>query len=265
MKKTLVLIFLLGIKFCANGQIKNVSVAIKGNTTLIRSVSLTSKYASYTGPMSQYYTYIYYKTDESYTPKAGFDFSFKADYSITSKFFFSSGLILNYYRFNRSTVLSSYGVTQTVGTNAAKGVLIGSFYNGSVSITRDNVLVDSRSPKTDKSCTYLTVPILVGKSFHNEKLIVRAGVSCSYILDAYGYKLNLSSDFSSIEEKKTTQTSTYNSVLVNAVAETTYKLSKRIGIDFSFQKSFTPIYTKSNSVGKTRYNSLSLGVSYFLK
>ena len=55
----------------------------------------------------------------------------------------------------------------------------------------------------------------------------------------------------------------FTNTIANAVFDATYLVTKNVGIDLNYQRSFSPIYDKGYQVGgKAKYNIISLGVSY---
>jgi hypothetical protein len=60
---------------------------------------------------------------------------------------------------------------------------------------------------------------------------------------------------------KDTNKKDFSPVMLNGTLQTTYLITKHIGVDLSYQYSFNSIY-KESVAGKSNYNILAAGVSY---
>jgi hypothetical protein len=149
-------------------------------------------------------------------------------------------------------------MNQTPSVYTTSGIPFGSFYG---STANDNIdVVKPGKPRADKTTLYLSVPLMAGTSFLKGRLLIRTGATLSYLINASQYITTYSMATGTTTEHKENSTNGYRSFLAGAAIQSTYRVTKYLGVDISYQHSLTPIYTEK----KSRYNTLSLGLSYNL-
>jgi hypothetical protein len=111
----------------------------------------------------------------------------------------------------------------------------------------------------------LQVPVLVGTRFLQKKLEVRTGALFSYLLHATQTKEQYTASTQSISQYKDSGKDGFTEFQAGVTVQTTYLFGRHMGLDFAFQKFFTPIYKSAEQfAGEAKYNLLSLGLSYKL-
>jgi hypothetical protein len=275
LKKYLILsCFLIGMT--CQAQVKNFSFHISANCPIINDVETDHQamvpIAAATGYSSYFVTA---GVRESFKSKVGFEVGSRFDYPINSKFFVTSGLSFSYIQFQRTVEISHLSsgiqfhnlpVPTTVGEPF--GAIHGSFRWQDV---QGNVVLNppslpQRSEDIGNTATLsLQAPVLVGTSFFNKKLEVRTGALLSYLLHATQTKEKYEASTQSIADYKDSSKAGFSEFQAGIALQSTYLVSRKIGIDFTAQKFFTPIY-KSNEQfgGEAKYNVLTLGLSYHL-
>ena len=276
MKKILILGCLL-IGIMCQAQIKNFSIQAGANYPLIKDVEKKVETIFLPIPSSTGYTTISTGVTggikESFSSSVGYQIGGQFDYSLGSNFFLTSGLSINYLRFQRSVTVSdlTLAVEQPVRVPTTVGQPFGAIYGGFTlrDVNGDVVLTDPRVPNRSENygnTTSLSVqlPVLVGTSFLDNKVEVRIGPVFSYLLHATEIKGEYIG-FNSLSEYKDSSKDNFNEFQVGATIQTTYRVGQKIGVDFTAQKFFTPIYKSGYQAGgEAKYNVLSLGLSYHL-
>jgi hypothetical protein len=268
MKRILLFIF-LAMSASGYAQFKGYSFHLSTNYTAIDAVRYeptVTPSPSNTGYYSQIIGLGTVK--ESFKGQTGFGLSSKLDYKISTRFFITSGLSVNYMRYQRSVKIESldaYSPTSFIPPpTTVSGAPFGSYYYR----TYDNSLNPTVTPfviegseKAGKTTTfYLQIPLMAGTTFLKEKLVVRSGFTFSCLLNATQYRQQYSFN-EGITTEKINSTKGFNSFMVGAALETTYLITKQLGVDLAVQRSLSSIYDKS-SAAKPKYNIFSLGVSY---
>jgi hypothetical protein len=253
------LIFMIFSCFFATAQIKNFAVSISPNYSAIKGSTEYVEVESYFPDTYPNPTTSTYGVKQSFSSKIGLDVNTKLDYSISRRFFISTGLSGNYMRFDRDQeVMLRYIGTQPQNDNTS-GIPFGTFYGFDSSVKRDGA-VTLGTPRHDNTTLYISMPVMMGMSFFNDKLLIRAGATLSYLLDATRYTMQYSLDTHVSNEYKEHSTKGYHSFLAGAIVQSTYRITKHLGFDISYQHSLTPIYTEN----KSRYNTFTAGISYNL-
>lgn len=265
--------FLIGMT--CQAQVKNFSFHVSANYPIINDVETNHQpiaipIAAATG-YSSYVTTVGIK--ESFTSKIGFEIGSRFDYPITSKFFLTSGLSLDYLQFQRTVEISHispdiqlHNLPTTVGQPF--GSIYGSFTwrdaQGNV-ILNPPTLPQKSEDIGNTTTLSLLAPVLVGTSFFNKKLEVRTGALFSYLLHATQTKEKYEASTQSISDYEDSSKAGFSEFQAGITVQTTYLLGRKIGLDFTAQKFFNSIY-KSNEQfgGKAKYNVLTLGLSYHL-
>jgi len=255
MKKTLVPLLVFVTTF-AFGQIKNISINISPNYSLINSATERGAFTTYqpeTYPSS--YGYTQWSIKQNYKGKTGVDFNAKADYTITKRLFVSAGLSFNYLRYDQNIGLTPTG-NQPQFTSTNTGVPFGTFY-GSGIIYNSGQISLARANK-ERTTSYVSVPVMIGYSFLNDRLLVRTGPALSLLLNATHYNVSYGIN-GSFSQQRESSTNGYHQMLVNLNTQVTYRVFKYFGIDFSYQQGLTSIYSDNT---RSRYHTVACGVSY---
>jgi hypothetical protein len=277
--KRILLFILIAENISCFAQIKGYSVHIGPNYTSIGNVTYTSQSTvlmpSYTGFSS--YVSTVNTVHQSFDGMAGAEASGKLDYTLPGRFFLTSGLTINYLRFKQSAfieTLSGPPATDFPPTMATEGSPMGGFYFRNMNGDRQPQKLETIAMPVDKrlgktQVWYVQVPVMVGTSFWNNRLVVRGGFTASYVVHASQYQAKYSIDYSSstgpsgqIDVKSVNATNNFTSVSVGSILQSTYYITKNIGIDLSAQRSFSGVYKSENGSPKPKYNTFSLGVSY---
>lgn len=266
-------------------QLKNVTFKIAPNYSFIGSVAKAPREAP--ANPSTGYTYYWSSTDnmkEAYETKPGFDFSSSFDVFSFGKFYIHSGIGVQLLRFKRNLVITdtsnpmnnvTLGTIQTTGypyygmiygtssTQDPDGSLLIDALNGSPS----SYVELAQDPKVSQTTVvFLQVPVMIGRKFFNERFRMQVGVVPSALVRATRYEQLYSFNGNGgvyTEIKKNKSRDGYTNFLINGAFETSYFITKNIGVTLGYQRSFSPIFEAENrTVGKTYFNSVSLGVSY---
>jgi Outer membrane protein beta-barrel domain len=285
--KRLLLPFLLGMCVFAQAQIKNFSVHAGTNYPLIRENRETPKSPAVQVPTASGGSTVITNIGvlvEKFEEKAGFNLGTSFQVFESKKFFIETGASANYYRYKKSTTiesLSKQSSTLVLGSGGGSTVVgtVGSPFPllPTTSYNRDNdgrIIVDqngnpvthanSEFPKPAEdlgktSTVYLQVPIVFGKSFLNDKLIAKIGLSTNFLVYASEYKQDLSYTTNALI--KDTSKDGFSRAMINGTFQATYLITKNIGIDLSYQRSLNSIYSEQ-AIDKSYYNIFSLGASY---
>ncbi|MFZ6012765.1 MAG: outer membrane beta-barrel protein [Bacteroidota bacterium] len=282
MMRTLLVIFVCSLS-SAYAQIKGYAVQVAANYPVIPSQTTSSSIQTTPIDASSGYTSYWLNIGaikESYEGRPGFDISGKFSYGVSKHFFVTSGLTVNYYRYKRSikiedlnteenVILVPGGTSGTGGTPVIIGAPLGVIGGGSRLVGPNGKLIDNpdltfnpddRNGET--TTLYLQLPVMAGTTFFNDRLVVQTGLTTSWIVRGTEYKSLFSYSGTYVyETKKETTTEEFNSVMIGLSLQTTYRITKSIGIEVSAQKSLSKIYD-NESTGKGKLNTVSLGVSY---
>jgi hypothetical protein len=248
-----ILILLLFINSFSFGQLKRFSFQIAGNYPLIanqvvnENISLFRHTSSGSLTSTDYFSSI----REKYEGYMGINVKGFIDYQIFNKIFISGGLTIDYLRFKRSTVYES----SDDGISIQPAVLPPT---GELPLTTANVFFSQGSRMEDKragesTATYVQIPVLMGTSFFGDKLQLKAGSSIALLAKGTLYK--------SSTGYKDESADGFNNCLFNGLVDVSWQI-KSIGINLNYQRSFSSIYDKEQSIGRPKFNILSLGVSY---
>jgi hypothetical protein len=164
-------------------------------------------------------------------------------------------------RFDRNleVIVRNFG-SQPQNDGIRTGTPFGSFYE--LNPDRDGVMTINK-PKPNKTTWYVGIPVMIGTSFLNDKLLIRTGATLSYLISATQYATTYSIYTQTTNEYKEHSTKGYNSFLAGAAIQSTYHVTKYLGVDVSYQYSLTPIYSEGNSI--SRYTTFTAGLSYNIK
>ncbi len=274
MKKYLLLsCFLIGMT--CEAQVKNFSFHGSANYPIIKTVETDLQPIPLTIPAatgySSYVTQV--NVRESFSSRVGFEIGSRFDYSVTSKFFITSGLSINHIRFKRTEEISLLSPDiQFHNLPTTVGQPFGSLY-GSITWrdAQGDVILNppslpQKSENIGNTTTFsLLAPVLIGTSFLNKKLEVRTGALFSYLLRATQTKEQYTASTHSLSEYKDSSKDGFTEFQAGITVQTTYLLGRHVGVDFAAQKFFTPIYQSSEQFAdEAKYNLLSLGLSYHL-
>lgn len=277
--KNTVLLALMLLGFASEAQIKRYSFKVAANYPLIKDVTtldvMTLTAPWYMGTSGS--NPINYTAEttirQSFKGHMGFDASGNIDYAVSKKLFLTTGLTISYLRFKQIITIESLGTSQSLTEIPAKGGgIIGDFY-GSITFRDtegDFVTQPAQLTQSDKlgetTTLYLQTPILVGVSLLKDKFLIRGGATFSFLLNTSSYKLQSSYHGTAfvLSDYKDNTKEGYTDVMSSGTIQATYLIAKRIGVDFSFNKYFTSIYSNNDQSKKAKYNTLSLGLSYNL-
>jgi len=273
MKKSLLLVFIF-IGVASKAQIQRYTFKAGANYAIIPDVTHTEEMELAIPPSVGY---IATQTTtasfrQQYKERAGFDAGVSLDYGLSKKFFLTTGLSVSYLRFKQSmTITSLESNTVDMELPTAGGVIVGAPI-GSIKFedldgNRSEPLLITSDKNGETTTLYLQTPVLAGTTFFKNRLIVRGGATFSYLLNATTYKMTASYEGGTFQalDVKVDSREGYTELLASATVQTTFLVTKRIGVDFSANKFLSPIYSgKSSSSDQAKYNTLALGVSYSL-
>lgn len=250
------LIIIIFSCFFATAQVKNFAVSVSQNYSVIKGSTEYVDIQSY-NPGNYPYTTTY-GLKQRFSGKVGLDVSAKLDYAISKRFFISTGVSGSYMRFDRNmeVIVKDFG-SQIQDVNTTGDVLLKP-YNSST-IIREKIVTLS-APRPDKTALYVSVPAMIGTTFLNDKLLIRTGATLSYLINATQYITRYSFETQTLNEYRESSRKDYHSFLAGVTIQSTYRITKYLGADLSFQHSLTPIYTEN----KSRYNTFTAGLSYNL-
>jgi hypothetical protein len=274
LKKYLILSCIL-IGMTCEAQVKNFSFHGSANYPIIKTVETDLQPVALTIPAatgySSYVTQV--NVRESFSSKVGFEIGSRFDYSVTSKFFITSGLSVSHIRFKRTEEISLlspdiqfHNLPTTVGQpfGSVYGTITWRDAQGNVILNPPSLPQKSENIGNTTTWSVLT-PVIIGTSFLNKKLEVRTGALFSYLLRATQTKEQYTASTYSMSEYKDSSKDGFSEFQVGITVQTSYLFGRHIGIDFAAQKFFTPIYTSTEQFGdEPKYNLLTLGLSYHL-
>lgn len=284
--KRLVLPLLFCVAAQANAQVNNFKIQAGINHTWIKENRENPELTGPQIPMASggsYYTTNPGILVEEFESKPGFHVGTTFAIFQTKIFFIETGVSAQYFNYKKSTLVEGLPaqtkfptldgrVTSIVG-NPFPYLSTSSYNpssNGQVIIgTNGQPIIDGvevpefPKPSSDLGITktlYVQIPVMIGKALLKDKLIVKTGISTDVLVYASVYKYK--NDWGVAQELiKDTSKDEFNNVLLTGRLQATYVFYKHIGIDLSYQYSFSSTY-KNNEIGKSNYNNLSVGVSY---
>ncbi|RAV99063.1 outer membrane beta-barrel protein [Pseudochryseolinea flava] len=271
MRQSLLLFFLLGA-FSSSAQIGNFQISAASNFTFVPSVT-EHQTLLYTPRNSGYYALPAVSVSsikQSYEGKAGASMSFQMDYTFNPRFFITSGLGLDYFRYKKSVTLISlkgenfneyFGSTRT-------GVPMGSFYQiqyGDVAEDLGATPLANPDNVGNTALIYLQLPILAGTSFFNEKLKISAGPSLSMLLRSSEVESYYDFQDQRVKSKAVHEIGNFERFNVSGLVNVSFAVTKHIAINATGTKSFSPLYNSDGSGKSTTLNAISLGARYFIK
>jgi hypothetical protein len=275
MKRILLLILVLNSGY-AHAQIRNFSIKMAVNRPVIAGNSQEPKMTSITDPSTGYSsTWTNVGTlSENFDEKPGFGLTSSFQAFTFKNFFVETGLGVQYYRYKR--VVTVENLNQGSGIvllpslpSGQTGQPYGGFVIGGVTPQNPNGNIRGIPEPSDdigKTTTlYLQLPVMAGKYFLKNKLLVKAGFTADFLLQATQVKSYYSTENGSytISDYKDKNAEGFSPVTVNGVFQTSYFIIKNLGIDVTYQRSLNTIYKDSDSeIGNAYYNIFSVGVSY---
>lgn len=211
---------------------------------------------------------------QSFQGKVGFDLSGRFNYGIAKRFFLSSGISATCIRFRRTVEVESLNeISQPTiplfptipGGSAGTpfGTIIPVDANGEVI---NHTELKSASPDLGNTTTWnIQVPLMAGTSLFKEKVLIKAGPVFSYLVYASEIKQQYNMQTTTMSVYKDVDKQGFNDILASGMLETTFRATSRLGIDFSAQHFFTPVYANEGQSGSgARCNNFLIGVSYQL-
>lgn len=276
--KNTVLLALMLLGFASEAQIKHYSFKVAANYPLIKDVTTSDVmtltqpwYMGTSGSNSIIYT-ARTTIRQSFNEHMGIDASGNIDYAVSKKFFLTTGLTVSYLRFKQIITIESLGTSQSLTEIPATGSITGhpygsiTFHDTEGKIVTQPALLTQSDKLGETTTLYLQTPVLVGVSLLKDKLLIRGGATFSFLLNATSYKSQSSYDGTAfvLSDYKDNTKEGYTDVMSSGTVQATYLITKRIGVDFSFNKYFTSIYSNNDQSKKAKYNVLSLGLNYHL-
>jgi hypothetical protein len=281
--KRLLLLFLILSSGFAQAQIRNFSIKMAVNRPLITENSQEPEVTSITDPSTGYSsTWTNVGTlNEHFDEKPGFGLTSSFQAFTFKNFFIETGLGVQYYRYkrylsvdmqkNQNAGTISYPVTGgQVGQPHGGIIIIGTpprNPDGGTVLDPFNLPdIDFLEPSDNigKTTTlYLQLPVTAGKFFFKNKLLVKAGFTADFLLQATEIKNTWSEENGLYEfhDYKDKHAEGFTPVTVNGMFQTSYFIVKNLGIDLTYQRSLNAIY-KDSDMGNSYYNIFSVGVSY---
>ena len=265
------------IAISCQAQFKNFVIYASGNYPIIKDVE--AEHQTIPIPIPAATGYASFVTTggikQSFKSRIGFEIGGRFDYSLTSKFFITSGLSLGYLQFQRTAeithltsdiqLLPLHNLPTTVGEPF--GTIHGSFRwrDAQGNVIPNPPVLPQRSDRIGNTTTLsVQVPLLFGTSFLEERLEVRTGAMFSYLLRATQIKEQYAASTQSLSEYKDDSKAGFNEFQAGIAVQSSYLLGRKFSLDLTAQKFFTSIYDSDNSGGHAKYNVVTLGLSYLL-
>lgn len=275
--KRLLLILLVGSFLPLKAQIRNFSIDLSVNRPVIADISKKPNVYG-TTPTTGYYSVTNpWTIHEQYEEKPGLSLTTTFQAFTFKNFFIETGLGLQRYRYTRSTYVEAQSSGLNPGTlqypivdGQPYGSIIGSWFqrdpDGNIIVNPGGQLslLPQPSENVGKTTTlYLQLPVTVGKFFLKNKLLVNVGLTADILMLSTEVKSSYSMENNQLvyNEYKDKRVEGFSSVMLSGLFQTSYFITKNIGIDLTYQRSFTSIYSDSE-IGKSYYNILSFGGSY---
>ena len=239
------------------------------------------------------------RVKETYEAHPGVDLAGRIDYELSPHVFISSGLSASYLRFKYSPIIVLQPYTNPTSLYPVRedGLIIYPVREGG-QIIHDSIYqlpvgepVSGSDRVGETTTLYLQLPLLAGTSLCKDKLILRAGINVGillratairqvYTLSGFEFPTNpirwtpdsivantIPRDIGfSLEEVKDTDTGNFKKIQGSLLIQGSYLITRHISLDFTAQQFLTPIYeTHYQDNKKSRYATLSLGVSYYIR
>jgi hypothetical protein len=275
--KKIMLLFLLTISWSAFPQIKNLRIAIGANTAIVPSVStdaeINTHFPDYLGYTSYYVAVA--KLEESYSSKPGFDLKGSFEVPVSNRLTFTTGLTFSYLNYQRkfSVIPMSNGIDWREETNTGTIGTPGSYFYGYIveGIWNPDGTVSGGDPRWGDIRPVVTgdvskvgkttlvnaqIPLLLGATFHREKIFVNAGGVASVALYASSYQMNF------LTAERQNNTDHFSTVSFGAMFSAGYNFTPKISAEVAGQHYFNPLYKSESQSGKARLNILSIGLRY---
>lgn len=269
MRQSLLLFFVLAA-FSSHAQIGNFQVSIAPNVALIPSVTQTVSAMPVTGTGPISYAAVG-SVHESFKAKIGASASFQGDYKFSSRFFITTGLGIDLFRYKRRFDVSSIqfedgSLAQThMGNHVYPGVVIGSYYGnmGPSDLTATPLTQSDKTGNT--SLLFAQVPVLAGTSFFNERLRVSAGASFKFLLWSSETQSYYDYSTGTVKDRKVHETEHFETFNAAGLVNVSYYITKYFAVSATGTKSFTSLYTADKSMNSTNLNAISLGANFILR
>lgn len=263
------------IALTCKAQVKGFSITAGVNHVFIKNVENNAQSTLLPIPASTGYSYVTVSATvkESFSEKTGFGMGARFDYPMTKRIFITSGLTFHYLQFKRTVRITNFPTSIEIpNVSSIVGRPFGSIT--AMPVQGDPAgnpvwptpLLPLLSEKYGNSTAlFLQAPLLAGARFLSDRFTVKTGAVFSFLLHSTEVKSRYNVADNSISEYKGSGKDSFNLFQAGATVQTGYLLGSRLGVDFSAQKFFTPVYKSGNQAGgKAKYNILSLGLSYLL-
>jgi hypothetical protein len=275
MRSMFLLLLMAGSLSCL-AQFKNLSVHASVNTPSIGSVS-TSTEPNIFVPSAGYQAYRpeAWTLEETFKTKPGFSFGGRIDWELRKSFFLTSGLSLSYVRYQRVVEIKELNLTSVDQGNTSgvyPGTPMGSLYGSLFPTDRRAISSLSSDDMGKTTLLFAEIPVMFGKRFLKEKLTIKLGGSTSFLTYASYYRQTLynspssSSTSSYYNVEKLSDKEPFNKLNFSGILETSYMIFRKVSVNVSAQKFFTPVYKDDYQYGgSAKLNLFSFGVIYQLK
>jgi hypothetical protein len=278
MRQSLLLFFVFGA-FSSFAQVSNLQLSVAPNYTIIPSVETTHSVQ----PLNSYYGYLSLPVQvgsvrESFKGKPGISLAFHGDYKFTSRFFITTGLGIDYYRFQRTLKITSlsYQDNDAVSSPWATGFTYAGLFQGSTvgqpygqirAADLGGLTVGTPSDDAGKtSLICVQIPVMAGTSFFKEKLRVSAGSTFSAVVHATEITTVYDGPNGGFKDKTIDNKGDFQTFSISGVVSVSYHLTKHFAVNTTGTKSFSSLYSKENHSGGTaRMNAISVGVRYIIR
>jgi hypothetical protein len=260
----------------ANAQVKNFSIAVGVNRPVIADVINEAQLNPIPIPTTGYYSTNTNvgKLRQTYDGKTGFEVATSFHVFRLKKLFFETGIAFQYNRYKKSVTVdvASPGTStnpisgisgQPYGTIRSYSQLINA--NGSVgmNVNGQPIFAERGENLGETTTFYVRIPVIVGSSFLKGRLLLKVGLVTDFLGQATQYQERYSF-YSGISEYKDRNTKEFSKIMAGGLLRSTYLITKKIGVDLSYHRSFTRIYTTDEGHGAF-YNIFSIGGSYYFR
>lgn len=258
----ILLILFFFISISVYSQKFNFSISASYNQTFIADIEKTAPNSRY--PLSSGYSSVFYsKIKENYQSNSGAKIQGSISYKLNAKLFIESGLQISMHRFNKLTYIEPLGSEFSddiiISNSDTSGIIVGEFPTYSL---------ENKEKVGDTRTIYTEIPIKIGYAFLNSRLKCKLGILTSFLAYADVYEFN--NYFNSdpyynemiIDVEKNTSADGFKNLMFNGNIEIDYLVYRSFGLNLSYLYSLNSIYDKDASIGKPKYNLLSIGVSY---
>jgi hypothetical protein len=259
------------------GQIKDFTISLSPNYTLINSVEKKPQIQVVSPTTGFMVTTLNIGTiREYYKSKPGFNLDLDFQALELGSFFLRTGLGVQYIRYQRKIKIENQNLPVVIPGGIDYGSNFGIIYGVYQRDSLGNIVIDptgqfisrdfelpAQNPNLGKTTAwYIQLPITIGKKFLNGKMTLSTGVYAGFLAHSSVVKEEFSYN-SGISTYKDKSSDGFSNALWGSMFECSYLIFKGVDISFNYTHSFTPIYDSANrAIGKTYYNTIALGATY---